>query len=86
MRSGKRRSLEADRLSSVLFYGPPGTGKTTLAQLIANYSQSHFEQVNAIGQRCAVEAADARAAVASAGGHIEAHEGIDARLAATTLL
>src|SRR5271154_791153 len=42
-----RRMLEADRLSSVIFYGPPGTGKTTLAQLIANYSRSHFEQVNA---------------------------------------
>jgi putative ATPase len=42
-----RRMLEADRLSSVIFYGPPGTGKTTLAQLIASYSKSHFEQVNA---------------------------------------
>jgi putative ATPase len=39
--------LEADRLTSVLFYGPPGTGKTTLAQIIANYTRSHFEQVNA---------------------------------------
>jgi putative ATPase len=42
-----RRMLEADRLSSVIFYGPPGTGKTTLAQLIASYSKSHFEQMNA---------------------------------------
>src|SRR5438132_2443880 len=42
-----RRMLEADRLSSVIFYGPPGTGKTTLAQLIANYSKSYFEQLNA---------------------------------------
>src|SRR2546421_12479325 len=44
-----RRMLEADRLTSVIFYGPPGTGKTTLAKLIANYSKSHFEQVNAAG-------------------------------------
>src|ERR1700730_15602479 len=44
-----RRMLEADRLTSVIFYGPPGTGKTTLARLIANYSKSHFEQVNAAG-------------------------------------
>src|SRR5688500_8406776 len=44
-----RRMLEADRLTSVIFYGPPGTGKTTLAQLIASYSKSHFEQVNAAG-------------------------------------
>ena len=41
--------LEADRLSSVIFYGPPGTGKTSLAQLIAQYTKSHFEQVNAAG-------------------------------------
>src|SRR4051812_17987304 len=44
-----RRMLEADRLTSVIFYGPPGTGKTTLAQLIAQYTKSHFEQVNAAG-------------------------------------
>ena len=37
-----RRMLEADRLTSVIFYGPPGTGKTTLAQLIASYTKSHF--------------------------------------------
>jgi len=42
-----RRMLEADRLSSVLFYGPPGTGKTTLAQIVANSTRSHFEEVNA---------------------------------------
>src|SRR5213596_4236845 len=44
-----RRMLEADRLTSVIFYGPPGTGKTTLAQLVATYTQSHFEEVNAAG-------------------------------------
>src|SRR3954471_18018982 len=42
-----RRMLEADRLMSVIFYGPPGTGKTTLAEIIANVSARHFEQVNA---------------------------------------
>ena len=42
-----RRMLEADRLTSVIFYGPPGTGKTTLAQLVASFTKSHFEQVNA---------------------------------------
>ena len=42
-----RRMLEADRLTSVIFYGPPGTGKTTLAQIVAKHTKSHFEQVNA---------------------------------------
>jgi putative ATPase len=42
-----RRMLEADRLMSVIFYGPPGTGKTTLAQIIAQYTRSYFEQMNA---------------------------------------
>jgi putative ATPase len=42
-----RRMLEADRLTSVIFYGPPGTGKTTLANLIATHTHSHFEQLNA---------------------------------------
>ena len=39
--------LQADRLTSVIFYGPPGTGKTTLAQLVALHTKSHFEQLNA---------------------------------------
>ncbi|MCC7146426.1 MAG: replication-associated recombination protein A [Phycisphaeraceae bacterium] len=42
-----RRILEADRLTSVVFYGPPGTGKTTLARVIAQQTQSFFEQANA---------------------------------------
>lgn len=43
-----RRMLQADRLTSVIFYGPPGTGKTTLAKLIAEYTQRRFEQANAV--------------------------------------
>lgn len=42
-----RRMLEADRLTSVIFYGPPGTGKTTLAEVIAKYTQRHFDRGNA---------------------------------------
>ncbi|MHB1157788.1 MAG: replication-associated recombination protein A [Phycisphaerales bacterium] len=42
-----RRMLEADRITSVIFYGPPGTGKTTLAELIARYTNRHFERANA---------------------------------------
>ena len=44
-----RRAIEADRLfSSIILWGPPGTGKTTLAQIIANTTQSHFVTISAI--------------------------------------
>jgi putative ATPase len=39
--------LQADRLSSAIFYGPPGTGKTTLAHIIAEFTQAEFVEVNA---------------------------------------
>ncbi|HTI50281.1 MAG TPA: replication-associated recombination protein A [Planctomycetaceae bacterium] len=41
------RMLQADRLGSVIFYGPPGTGKTSLAELIALSTKSHFARLNA---------------------------------------
>ena len=41
------RSIQADKLSSVIFYGPSGTGKTTLAKVIANTTSSDFRQINA---------------------------------------
>jgi putative ATPase len=44
-----RRAIQADRLfSSIILWGPPGTGKTTLAQIIANTTRSHFTSLNAV--------------------------------------
>ena len=43
-----RRAIEADRIQSLIFYGPPGTGKTSLAQLIARRTSSHFERLSGV--------------------------------------
>ena len=43
-----RRTLESDRLSSLILYGPPGTGKTTLALVIARMTAAHYVQINAV--------------------------------------
>jgi putative ATPase len=44
-----RRAIEADRLfSSIILWGPPGTGKTTLASVIAQSTNSHFETISAV--------------------------------------
>ena len=43
-----RRSIEADRVPSMILWGPPGSGKTTLALIIAAATRSHFDQVSAV--------------------------------------
>ncbi|MFH0771223.1 MAG: replication-associated recombination protein A [Candidatus Omnitrophota bacterium] len=41
------RSIEADKIASLILFGSPGTGKTTLAHVVSNVTKSHFAQINA---------------------------------------
>ncbi len=43
-----RRTIESDRLTSLIFYGPPGSGKTTLAMIISRVSKAPFFKLNAV--------------------------------------
>ncbi|MGL4474860.1 MAG: AAA family ATPase, partial [Shewanella sp.] len=57
-----RLALEAGRAHSMLFWGPPGTGKTTLAELVAHYTNAHVERISAVSSgvkeiRAAIEQA-----------------------------
>src|SRR5690606_37977376 len=43
-----REALEQGTLHSMVFWGPPGVGKTTLARLLAQVSDAHFETLSAV--------------------------------------
>ena len=43
-----RRAIEADQAPSFILWGPPGSGKTTLANLVATATDSHFEPLSAV--------------------------------------
>src|SRR2546425_8094731 len=43
-----RRSIEEDRIPSMILWGPPGSGKTTLAEVIARLTHAHFVTISAV--------------------------------------
>jgi len=61
-----RRSIEADRIQSLIFYGPPGTGKTSLAQIIAKQTSCHFERLSGVESNVA----DMRRVLSGAGNRL----------------
>jgi putative ATPase len=43
-----RETIERGSVGSMVFWGPPGSGKTTLARLVANYTDRAFELFSAV--------------------------------------
>ncbi|MGH2441559.1 MAG: replication-associated recombination protein A [Chloroflexota bacterium] len=58
-----RRSVENDKLTSLILWGPPGSGKTTLAAIIAESTSARFAPMSAVS----AGVADLRKAVEAAG-------------------
>src|SRR3954451_14979887 len=46
--SALRTAIQSGEPHSMILYGPPGTGKTTLARMLAEYSDSAFEELSAV--------------------------------------
>lgn len=47
-KSGIKKMIENDTVTSMIFWGPPGVGKTTLAQIIAHKTKSSFHSLSAV--------------------------------------
>ncbi len=43
-----RRMTDSGNIASLVFWGPPGCGKTTLARILSQHTDLHFEQISAI--------------------------------------
>lgn len=43
-----RGMVERRRIPSIILWGPPGCGKTTMARILADHTDMHFEQISAI--------------------------------------
>jgi putative ATPase len=63
--SALREAILSGKCHSLILFGPPGTGKTTLAELIAYYSNAEIDRLSAVTAgikdiRAAIEAAKQR--------------------------
>ena len=61
-----RKMLDAGHCHSMILWGPPGTGKTTLAELIAHYTNATVLRISAVTSgvkdiRAAMDAAEENA-------------------------
>src|SRR2546422_11406141 len=66
--------IRRGEIGSGLFWGPPGSGKTTLARIIARYTDRHFEPFSAVTEgvgrgRGVIKQAGGRRQYAGRGAH-----------------